>query len=147
MQVRQQVAEGLASTRCGVSGIRSSLLHSPDMLKKGLQLLLVVLRLSTAACEAAIGSSFPQVRCQQSTLCWHLTITAPCAVMLPGSHTLQLSQAHFLCPDADSRLVHSWSCTNPLWYCSCMAGTSRYICSTEHQTYASTLLCKCLFRC
>ena len=69
MQVHQQVAEGLASTRCGVSGIRSSLLHSPDMLKKGLQLLLVVLRLSTAACEAAIGSSFPQVRCQQSTLC------------------------------------------------------------------------------
>ncbi len=69
MQVRQQVAAGLASTRCGVSGIRSSLLHSPDMLKKGLQLLLVVLRLSTAACEAAIGSSFPQVRCQQNTLC------------------------------------------------------------------------------
>ncbi|DBB07857.1 TPA: hypothetical protein ACH3X3_009258 [Trebouxia sp. C0006] len=60
-KVRQQVADGLASTRCGVSGIRSSLLHSPDMLKKGLQLLLVVLRLSTAACEAAIGSSFPQV--------------------------------------------------------------------------------------
>ncbi|KAL0040863.1 hypothetical protein WJX79_007871 [Trebouxia sp. C0005] len=60
-KVRHQVADGLASTRCGVSGIRSSLLHSPDMLKKGLQLLLVVLRLSTAACEAAIGSSFPQV--------------------------------------------------------------------------------------
>ncbi|KAA6424273.1 MAG: kinase domain containing [Trebouxia sp. A1-2] len=61
LPVRHQVADGLASTRCGVSGIRSSLLHSPDMLKKGLQLLLVVLRLSTAACEAAIGSSFPQV--------------------------------------------------------------------------------------
>lgn len=60
MQVRQQVAEGLASTRCGVAGIRSSLLHSPDMLQKGLQLLLVVLRLSTVTCEAAIGSSFPQ---------------------------------------------------------------------------------------
>ena len=61
MQVRLQVSEGLASTRCGVAGIRSSLMHSPDMLKKGLQLLLVVLRLSSPACEAAINSSFPQV--------------------------------------------------------------------------------------
>lgn len=78
MQVRHQVADGLASTRCGVSGIRSSLLHSPDMLKKGLQLLLVVLRLSTAACEAAIGSSFPQVRCRQKTPCCN-------ALRLPNS--------------------------------------------------------------
>ncbi len=61
LQVQLQVAEGLAATRCGVAGIRSSLMHSPYMLKKGLQLLLVVLRLSTAACEAAISSSFPQV--------------------------------------------------------------------------------------
>lgn len=71
MQVRQQVAEGLASTRCGVAGIRSSLLHSPDMLRKGLQLLLVVLRLSTVTCEAAIGSSFPQVRFGQCSLKRH----------------------------------------------------------------------------
>lgn len=88
MQVRQQVAEGLASTRCGVSGIRSSLLHSPDMLKKGLQLLLVVLRLSTAACEAAIGSSFPQVRCQQNTLCCNALMLPNIATVITHSTTI-----------------------------------------------------------
>ena len=56
-----QVVEALVSTQCGAAGIKSSLMHSPDMLHSGLQLLLVVFRLSTAACEAAVGSSFPQV--------------------------------------------------------------------------------------
>ena len=56
-----QVVEALASTQCGAAGIKSSLMHSPDMLHSGLQLLLVVFRLSTAACEAAVGSSFAQV--------------------------------------------------------------------------------------
>ena len=37
---------------------------------------------------------------------------APCAVMLTGSQTLQLSQSDFLCPDAESHLVPSWSCTD-----------------------------------
>ena len=56
-----QVVEALVSTQCGAAGIKSSLMHSPDMLHSGLQLLLVVFRLSTTACEAAVGSSFPQV--------------------------------------------------------------------------------------
>ena len=56
-----QVVEALVSTHCGAAGIKSSLMHSPDMLHSGLQLLLVVFRLSTAACEAAVGASFPQV--------------------------------------------------------------------------------------
>ena len=56
-----QVVEALVSTQCGAAGIKSSLMHSPDMLHSGLQLLLVVFRLSTAACEAAVGSSFLQV--------------------------------------------------------------------------------------
>ena len=61
LQTQVHVVEALVGTMCGVAGIRSSLMHSPAMLLSGLQLLLVVLRLSTAACEAAIGSSFPQV--------------------------------------------------------------------------------------
>ena len=60
MQAQLQVAEGLANTRCGVAGLSSSLVHSPDMLRKGLQLLLLLFRLSTAACQAA-SSTFPQV--------------------------------------------------------------------------------------
>lgn len=36
----------------------------------------------------------------------------PCAVMLPGPQILQLSQPHFLCPAAESHLVHCWSCTD-----------------------------------
>ena len=61
MQVQVQVVEALVSTRCGVAGIRAGLMHSPDMLQSSLRLLLVVFRLSTAACEAAVGASFPQV--------------------------------------------------------------------------------------
>ena len=60
MQAQLQVAEGLANTRCGVAGLSSSLVHSPGMLRKGLQLLLLLFRLSTAACQAA-SSTFPQV--------------------------------------------------------------------------------------
>ena len=77
MQAQLQVAEGLTNTRCGVAGLSSSLVHSPDMLRKGLQLLLLVFRLSSAACQAA-SSAFPQVSLTSmhsgvaacSTVCW-----------------------------------------------------------------------------
>lgn len=62
LQVQVQVVEALVATRCGATGVKSCLMHSPDMLHSGLQLLLVVFRLSTAACEAAVSSSFPMVR-------------------------------------------------------------------------------------
>lgn len=61
MQVQVQVVEAVVSTRCGVAGMRAGLMHSPDVLQSSLHLLLVVLRLSTAACEAAVAASFPQV--------------------------------------------------------------------------------------
>ena len=63
MQVQMQAVDGLANTRCGVAGLSSSLVQGPDMLNKGLQLLLVVLRLSKVACQAA-STSFPQVGCR-----------------------------------------------------------------------------------
>lgn len=62
LQVQVQVVEAVVAARCGATSVKSCLMHSPDMLLSGLQLLLVVFRLSTAACEAAVSSSFPMVR-------------------------------------------------------------------------------------